>query len=337
MTNNIDFTVPLNKGSTTKNHLGKLILYSQTIRRIKANKPCIIGLFGGSGEGKSTAAIRLQQELCQLQGLDFKKYMSSMNVYVPFEFPDKMKKLLFDKELKKCNIIAIHEARDVVNAKDWNSFITKAIAKINTQSRSIKPMIIIIISQYITDLTRDIRRSLTDYITAERGLKSQGFIRWRKTFTDERDPEKPKLRTRKLKGFTFEIINDKPKNYQLFYPDRIYIGLPEKEIIDIFEKEDLAAKMDIIERDLDKVMSQLKKKHGIEETGKIDAMAQYYLQSNDRLSTVGKYYRKRFKLKDSFRVMHELTDSEEQRFIHKIEENIEKRQKITEDDFLDEE
>lgn len=334
MTNNIDFTIPIRE-DTTKKELASKILYSQTVRKIKANKPAIIGLFGGSGEGKSTAGIRIQQELCKMQGIDFKKHMNDINVFVPFEFPQKIKRLLFEKSLKKVNIICLHEARDVVNAKDWNSFITKAISKVNTQSRSIKPLVIIIISQYITDLTRDIRRSLTDHVTAERGLKSQGFIRWRKPFTDERDPEKPKMRTRKLKGFLGYVIDGKLKNKKLFYPDRIYIGLPTKDIVKEFEEKDLSAKLDIIERDLDKVMEKLKKKHGVEETGKVETMADYYLQNNDKLSQIGKYFRKKFRIKESFRKMHDLTDHQENEFIKIVEKKIKEREKISESDFED--
>lgn len=332
-----DFTIPYWDGMDNNLSISNKLVYSQTVRRTKGKKPCIMGVFGESGSGKSTAAIKLQQRILEMQGLDIRDYLDDINVFVPFEFATKFKRILFDKKLKKINVICIHEARDVLNSKDWNTFVARALAKINTQSRQIKPLIIMIISQYASDITSETRKTLTDYVTADRGLSSPGYITWQKTYLDMRDPEKPKLRLRRLKGYLAKVEKDNVVSKKKIYPKRIYIGLPDRDVVEKFENADLEAKKEIIDRDLDRLMKELAKKHGIQDDVKIDSMVEYYSKDMDKLSLVGKIFKGKLKIKPSFRTMHDLTENEEERFTKKINEKMKTMQKINEEEDFKEE
>src|SRR3990172_1749681 len=113
----------------------KRILYSLIVKRIKHKKPCVIFISGDSGEGKSWSGISLQDIILETQGINLAEYFTDVNIFTPLEYPKKLDRLLYNKELKKVNVICLHEAREVIRAKDWRSFLTQSIADVNALSR----------------------------------------------------------------------------------------------------------------------------------------------------------------------------------------------------------
>lgn len=307
-----DFVVKYDPQKDTKQDLTDRILYSLFIRRMKANKPVKIFIGGDSGSGKSFAGIKLQEVLCRLQGLDIKDYVDAMNVFIPIEYPRKVDNLLFNKDYKPVNIICIHEARDVIRAKLWQSFVSQSIADINQLSRSIKRLCIIIISQFIRDITKEVRYTLNYYCTVSRGNTGKSKLRINVIWHDDRDLEKPLIKKRRVKGY---LVYPDGK-YKLFTPQYIELDKPDKEIVDQFEKLDRDAKADILKAKINKLIEEMKKDIGeVEGADKVNSMVDWYSSHLEQIEVIGKHTRKgKLKVSEEFIKMHDLTKEQKKKF-----------------------
>ena len=96
-----DFVIKFDPKKDGNEEITKRILYSIVIKPIKRKKPRIIFIGGDSGEGKSTSFVRLQQLLCEIQGIDFKKYIHIMNCFTPLEYPRRCRKYFSIKNIRK--------------------------------------------------------------------------------------------------------------------------------------------------------------------------------------------------------------------------------------------
>ena len=283
----------------------------------------VIFISGDSGEGKSYTALRIQEILCKLQGVDFPTYMPDMNVFTPFEYAPKLKNLLFNKEYKDINIICMHEARDVVKAKNWQSFLNQAIADVNAMSRSVKRLVFIIVSQFIRDVSTDIRYTFNYYITCNRPLGKSVQIKIQKMYKDDHELEKPKLLKRKIRGY----IKDKETNKQhLYVPEYIEMSKPEYEICKHFDQLDFEAKTKVIHAKMEKLIQQLSQEHDME-NNKVNTMVDWYIKNPVQIQLIGKTTRKKWRLKPEAKIMHGLTESECSDFEKKMGEAIKLKQK----------
>jgi predicted RNA-binding protein Jag len=304
----------------TPEQLTERILFALFIKRIKHKKPTVAFIGGESGEGKSWSALRLMQILLKIQGIDIKYYLEETNVFTPLEYPKKLDNLLFKKELKKVNCICIQEARDVVKAKNWHIFLTQAIADVNAMSRSIKRLCFFVVSQFIRDITVDIRYTLNYYIIVRRplGKKPQLFISvmWK----DDRDLEKPKLRKRRIRGY----IIDKKGRYRIYEPKYLELGRPDKEIIEMFDRRDFESKAKIIRKKIEKLIADMKV--DMEVTNKkVTAMVEWYMKNQEQLNLIGKRVRGKWKVKPEVKVIHELNDMEAREFQDKLNESMKEK------------
>lgn len=320
----VDFCVKWDKDTESPDALFKRIIYSIIVRRIKGKKPAVLFLSGGSGEGKSLSALTLQIMILDLLSIPLedyiKQYIYDINVNTPLEYPQKLKALLYDKRLKKIPLICMHEAREVVKAKNWFSFLNQAIADVNAMSRSIKRLCFIVISQFIRDISADIRYTLNFYVKVSRPIGKRARLHFEIMYKDDRDPDKPKIRKRKLRGY----IVDKEGNYRIFTPDYIEIPKPPKEVIQIFEKMDYEAKTKIIHEKTERLIKEMAQEIEIP-TKKIDSMVNHYIEHPDLLNSVGKRYRGKWKIKPQIKLMHDLTDSEVSDFQKKLNAKMQER------------
>jgi len=314
-----DFVVKYDPKKDSSTDVAERILYSLFISRLKAKKPAVAFIGGDSGEGKSHSAINLQEILMRIQGLEFKDYLNDMNVYVPLEYPKKMRALLEDKRLKKANIITIHEAREIINAKDWSTFVNRAVADVNALSRQVKRMCFFIVSQFIKDISTDIRYTLNYYITVRRPKGKRARLYLSVMWKDDRDLEKPKLQKRKVSGY---LVYPNGR-YQRYVPQ--YLELPplDKEVARIFDKADFDAKSRIMRTKLDQLMKQMSKDIGYEDK-KLEAMVDYYVDNRQSLPSIGRQLRGKWRLKPEARDMHELTIDESREFEKRLNEKLTK-------------
>lgn len=313
-----DFIIRFDPKTETKEDISRKILKSIILNRLKDRKPAPIGIFGESGEGKSYAALKIQQVLLELQDLDIKQYLDYMNVYIPIEYPEKLDQLLHNKDLKKVNIICMHEAREVVKASQWQSFLNQAVGDVNALSRTLKRLCIMIISQNIMDISKEIRQTLRYYCKVMRPRRQHTRLYINVLWKDDRDVQQPRLRKRRLAGYIVYPGN----KWRRFIPEYIELTRPPKEVTDIFEEHDYAAKSYIIKNKLNKLLNEMKKDMDIEDN-KLNIMLDFYMKNQDTLSMIAKRTKKKgYKLLPSIREMHGLSKEETARFEQMLIEKL---------------
>jgi len=326
-----DFKVKYFPETDSPLDLTKRILYSIVIRRMKFHKPAILFISGDSGEGKSFGALKLQEILLEMAGLKLIDYLEDINVHTPLEYPKKLDNLLNDKKrLKKIDIICMHEAREIIKAKMWHSFLNQAVADVNAMSRSIKPLCIMIVSQFIRDISTDIRYTLNYYMKCSRPMGGNKRTRlyisvmWK----DDRDLEKPKLRKRKLTGHL--IYPD--GTMRRYTPKYLELTRPSKEVVDIFEKNDFESKQKILKNKIRKLITVMENELNFDNK-KIDAMVTFYMKNPENRALIIKYKRgDKFIIKKEAKAMHDLDDEELKEFQNKLNEEFNKGIKIDQGD-----
>lgn len=314
-----DFCVKYDPAVDTSEDLSKRILYALFVKPIKEHKPRVIFIGGDSGEGKSYSALRLQQLLCEIQGVDVFANFEAMNVFTPLEYPKKLDALLHDKSLKRVNILTMHEARELIRAKNWNSFLTSAIADVNAMSRSVKRLCFIIISQFIRDVTTDVRYTLNYYITMKRN-SSETRMYLQKVWKDDRDLEKPKLRKRKIFGYVV-YPNGKRRKIR---PAYLIIKKPAKELVEKFDALDTAAKSSIIRRKLNRLIGEMELDLQGENKKLVD-MVTFYLSKPEKMLGIGKMKGENFVLNKDFNNMHDLSKKEKEDFVKILTTELKKK------------
>lgn len=314
-----DFLVKFDPAVDSSEDLTKRILYSLFVMPIKQKKPRVLFISGDSGEGKSFSAIRLQELLCEIQGVDPVANFVAMNVFTPLEYANKLDALLHDKKLRKVNILCVHEARELIRAKNWHSFLAQAIADVNAMSRSIKRLCFIIISQFIRDITPDVRYTLHYYITMRRN-RSDTRMYISRVWKDDRDLEKPKLRKRKIFGY---VVYPNGKRRKL-RPNYLIIKKPNPLLVEMFEKLDTEAKASIIRRKLNRLVADLEMDLQGENKKVVDMVA-FYMAKPDQMLGIGRVVGDKFKLDKKFKEMHDLDKKETEQFVVMLEQELKKK------------
>jgi len=320
-----DFAVRYDPDKDTPEDLTKKILYSIWIKPIKGKKPRVVFVGGDSGEGKSYTVLRLQEILLEMQGLKLIDYLKDINVITPLEYTQKFDNLIHDKNLKKINIIAMHEAREVVKAKLWHGFLAQAISDVNAMSRSIKRFLTFIVSQFIRDITTDIRYTLNYYCIVRRPLSKRARLYINVMWKDDRDLEKPKLRKRKLSGY----LIDKQNRYRRFVPQYLEVARPSKEVRELFDTIDTEAKRFIIRQKLDRLAREIKADIG-EKSNKVSNMVTWYIKHTENIPLIGKQRRGNWRVSRQFKEMHELNEGEVKLFEKSLNDKLKEAGKIGE-------
>lgn len=315
-----DFVVKFDEEKEEPEELTKRILYSIYIKRLAANKPAITFIGGDSGEGKSFSALRLIELLYDIQGVDVNEFFEVSNVFTPLQYPEKIEKILFDKKYKKANLVCLHEAREVIKAKLWHSFITQAVADVNAMSRSIKRLGVFIISQFIRDITNDMRYTLNYYCIVRRPKGKRARLYINVLWKDDRDLEKPKLRKRKLSGY----IVDKKGRYKRFVPQYLEMKKPSKEICELFDKLDTEAKSGIIKTKLARLMEEMQSEVGAESV-KVEAMVNWYMKNPENLHTIGRRRKGKYIVKGEVQEMHGLSKDETVKFQNLLNKRLKEK------------
>lgn len=315
-----DFVIKFNPEKDTAIDIGERIIYSLFINRIKAKKPAVTFISGDSGEGKSYTAIKLMEVLYTIQHIDPVKYMDISNIYTPLEYGTKVDKILNDKEYKKANVLIVHEGRVLIKANKWHSYLNQSVSDINALSRSVKPLINIVLSQFIRDIDPSVRYTITYYCKVSRPRNQPTRLYINKLWKDDRNLEKPVLRKRRLSGYLV-YPNGKYKHYM---PEYIELSKPSKELIDIFKQQDKESKQKIIKNRTDKLMKELQQDFNVE-SKKVETMVNWYLNNPEAFSKIGKQYKNKWRIKPDIREMHELTLNEAKDFETLINKKLKER------------
>jgi len=311
----IDFVVP---HSDDKIELSRKILANIFLNRLRAKKPTVCVLVGDSGEGKSYTGLKIAEIVCEEQGIEFLPYLDNIVISTPLEYATKINNLLFNKELKKINIVMLDEAREIIKAKLWYDFITQAIADINAMSRGVKPLIVLIITQYLGDITKDVRRTMTYYGVCNRPLFKSTQFRLYRVWKDDTDIENPKLRKRRLCGYVVK------GTFRYKIKPTFTVHLPDKEIVKRYEELQFNAKAKIIRRKLELMLSKLQAEmKGLFD--KVEAMVNWYVEHPESLNLILERKRGKVRIKKEVQKMHDLSTTELKEFEKLLLEKLAER------------
>ena len=288
------------------------ILDYALLYRTERKKQTVLVLTGDPGEAKSSIAQALTEKLLKNRGIVYLPYVSDVTVYTPFEFPEKEKRLLEDKDLKKIPVMIIDEARLVVKAKNWQDFLNQAIADIFALQRRVKQLVLIIVTQDLGDIDKDIRRLITYWGECYRPLNGAAELRISRFYKDTKDPEKIKLKKRGLKG----IIQMPDGRQVLDFPSFVF-RMPSKEVWAKYDEDNFKNKGSIIKQKLEEMMDRMKKDIGLKEKSRENILLKYYLtpeKYQELLYHFKTTNRGNYKLKPGARQVLGLQPSEARRF-----------------------
>lgn len=299
--------------------LGKQVLQNITVNRLEAKKPCIIFISGDSGEGKSSLALKILIAVNESYGVDTFDELHDSVVYLPTQYLDKFDNLLHwrtnnRKDLKKAHVLIVDEAREVVNAKDWHTFVNRALVSCTNMSRRIKPMVYILISQFVTDIDSDMRHTLSFYVECQRPLSGRTRVTFERVWKNTYDLQRPRLCKRPLVGW----IKDDGTQYK-FYP-KFEANMPPREIFNKYDETSYRAKSKILRLRIEETLKKMKKQ--IDIFDKVESLVEYYIKNPDQLTSIIDPRYKKFRLRKQFSEMHDITNTEKVEFEKRLQEEL---------------
>lgn len=313
----IDFIIPYDEDPAI---MGRNILKNITTNRLKAKKPCIIFIGGDSGEGKSYTGLKIIDAVNTEYGINTLDTLDDSVVYIPIEYLQKLDNILFwkkkqRKDLKNMHVLMIDEAREVVRARDWYTFLNRAISDCNAMSRSIKPMVLIVVSQFIKDIDSAIRYTLSFYVECQRPLTGRTRVNFERVWKNTYDLERPRLCKRPLVGYI-----DYGNTMSKFYP-RFEAKMPNKELYKKYDKQSFNAKSTILRKRIEESIQRINKDIGTI-YDKVGELVKYYATHPDQMLLIKDPRYKKFRIRTDFKKMHDITSVELKEFEKRLYEKL---------------
>ena len=213
---------------------------------------------GKTGSGKSMASIalaeRIEEVLSKVTKRNIEFDVEKQVIYVPTEYSDKL-----DEWTKgKYASLVVDELRFLVPKAKWQSLLNQSIAETNAVIRSVKIKnsgyggVIIYNTQDISDITKDVRKTINYDITMSRRSKRPHAYVYR-FWLDKSNIEKPTLRVKKVDfsvgGIRFKI-------------DKFIPVLPSTPVRKRYEEISVEAKSRILRRKRETILNELRKEMG---------------------------------------------------------------------------
>lgn len=312
----IDFVINYNDDPKI---MGEQILQHITVNRLKAKKPCIIFIGGDSGEGKSCLGLKIVDAVNKSYGVNTVDVLNDCVVYLPDQYLTKLDNCLHwkrynRKDLKDLHVMMIDEAREVVRARDWYTFINRAIADCNAMSRRIKPMVLIVISQFIKDIDSAIRYTLSFYAECQRPLIGRTRVNFERVWKNTYDLERPRLCKRPLVGW---VVGNGYRSK--FYP-KFEANMPPRDIFKKYDDENFNAKSRILRQRIEETINKMRKQINIFD--KVESLVDFYVTNPDQLTLIIDPRYKRFRLRKQFKTMHDITQTETAEFQTRLQKKL---------------
>lgn len=288
------------------------------LERNRCKKNTLVVHTGLSSEGKSTASLNIVDKILEKNGYNFLDYMDDIIVYTPFEFPQKFNNILYEERLKNIPFLVVDDARFVISAKKWQSFLNQAISEVLSVSRAKKALTIFFNTQFLKDLDKDIRLLLNFWGECTRPLHQPTKVKYTTFYHDTRDPENIKVRKRKMKGLLVladgRRIVDMPSNF-------IFSKL-RPELLHLYEKKSFEAKGTLIKKRTEAMLEEMKKELGL--SNRIDALVEFYSKPEraEELTLFFDYKYRKVRVKEEAYNILGLTSEEAQEFQRRVESKL---------------
>jgi hypothetical protein len=289
-----DFVVQVTK-DMTEEQIATEVLDHLFHYPLRYNKPCVVVVTGGSGEGKSLSVHRIEELLYKKYGFTLEEMVMGVEhttVVDPTTYPDKIGDMLNDKALKKYFVFKVDEARAVVGSDNWNSFANHSISHVNAVSRSVKPILFFIITQTLKDIDPATRRTLNFQIKVSRVGTKKPLLRIYRFYESDYNPEQIKLGKRKVIG----VLVDEENNKYGISPT-FKMNLPSKEIKDKYEAMVIKEKLEFLNTKLSQLADKMKNEKKATDFNRVDALAKHFIENPSELMSYGEFKRGKWKLK----------------------------------------
>jgi hypothetical protein len=297
--------------------MGEEVIRHLTVNRLQYNKPVIILLTGDSGDGKSFTALKIMKIINDYYGVETLPNLDNQIVYTPLEYTKKMDAILHDTDKKKLKCLIIDEAREIVSSKLWYSFINRAIADVNALHRTIKPLVLIVVVQFIKDIDVSTRRTVNYYFKCARPLNMNVNLYPFKLWKDDRNLESPRIRKRSLRGYYRKDHRQIPLRLKKFT-----ITMPPKDIATAYDKINKERKSAIIRRKLDSLVEQMEKELGMDED-RVGKLIEFYMKDERKRKGIIEYTYHKVRLAKDFKELHGLTRNDIADFKRRIKPLLE--------------
>ena len=232
--------------------LSEAILKHLIINKLKNGKPVMIFIGGGSSEGKSWSILRLNELLGLIP--DHKEFINKQVAYVPDQFIEKARDIFFNPE-NKAKSFCLMEGGETQSKYLWFSAVNQAIVKIERMSRTLKPIVFFMASPDISDVDINARKLLIYYGWCFRPGHDKVHLRLYKVYKT-RTLYNPKVLQLSLRG---KVITADGEEH-LIKVGEFLVNPPSRELIDLFEAEELSAKTHILSESLESFQKYRKKK-----------------------------------------------------------------------------
>ncbi|MFW6121619.1 MAG: hypothetical protein ACOC80_12070 [Petrotogales bacterium] len=307
----VDFVVP---NFDDPKEIGVKICEQLFVKRIEKKKPTVILCTGDSGEGKSYTALKILEIVNNYFGVKTEDHMENQIIYTPLEYSKKMNAILHDKDKRKLKCLILDEARELVSSHLWYTFVNQAIADVNALHRTVKPLVFVVVVQFIKDIDPSTRRTIQFYMNCQRPMNEKHVtVRMHRLWKDERDIDNPRIKKRKIRGYLYNGDNQtKPTKYMKFVPTRMQITLPEKIVYKQYEKINFERKSEILARKLDRLLHEIEKEAGVKSTRVTDVVNWFmdHPESADMIQRRVGGKTPKCKMKPEFKRMFNLNNTE---------------------------
>ena len=289
----------------TREQLGNEVITRIYNQRIDSKKPCITFMGGASGEGKSFGVLRLN-EVVYINEIeaDPELFLQKQIIYTPFEYAPKFKWILYNKEARKRRVMIFMESRELVKAKLWYTIINQAITDVNAMSRSVKPLAFTMVSQDISDIDKELRRTINFYGRCIRPFERHTRISFYQVYSTG-NIENSKILQKKLHGLVWT-----PTTKYHIEVGKFIMNLPRKELRKRFEEIDFKAKSGIILKKLDLLVKVLQKQEP--RLSRLESLVEIIIKDPSMLNWIVRRNRRtgEFKVKSQFAELYNMTKTE---------------------------
>lgn len=269
----------------------KEILARMFLTPIRYDFPNVVLISGKSGHGKSLSVLKFLEYLFEKKKLHLRDYVKDIVVMNPLQYTEKLDAVLYEDRLKKVFCLQLDDARMVVGAENWASFINTAISHVNAISRSIKPLLLLVITQSIKDIDTKTRRTLDWELKCQRSRYDYVKIVPYKFWMDDTDPERPRLRRRRVKG----VIREDHRNNTVLPIIKVK-KLKDEEVIKKYDEVMLEGKKKFLDSLMGNMLEKIKKDMSKNDFTRVNEMIEYFKKNPDNLKEYGEFKRKKWRL-----------------------------------------
>lgn len=258
---------------------------------IQYDFPNVVLVSGKSGHGKSLSVLKVLEFLMEKKKLNLRDYVESIVVMNPLQYTEKLDAILNDEKLKKVFCLQLDDARMVVGAENWASFVNIAIAHVNAISRSIKPLLLLVITQSIKDIDPKTRRTIDWEFKCRRSRFDYVKITPFRFWIDDTDPERPRLRKRRVKG----VIKEAERNNTVLPIVKVK-KLKDEKVLETYNKIMLEGKKKFLDSLMGNMLERIKKDMSKTDFSRVNELIEHFKKNPDNLKEYGEFKRKKWRL-----------------------------------------